>query len=144
MIVSAPVLAQDAGRTKTTQEQIATAEKEVRQFYEAYAEDLRQHRRDAIADRYDRRGVYLMGQGRKSLSTFEAVRTRYLNKWNGPKSFQWKDLSFEILSPEIAAVIGTFEWQTTDGKILGFSYTGVLVKRDGQWRIRIEDESSAL
>ena len=131
-------------KTDASQKKIATAEQEVRQFFDAYAEDLRQHRTEAIADRYDRRGVYLMGNGRKNLATFESVKTRYVTKWKGPKSFQWKDLSFEMLTPDVATVLGKFEWQGADGKVMNFSYTGVLVKRDGQWRIRVEDESSAL
>jgi hypothetical protein len=128
-------------KVSTVQKQTATAEKEIRLFYEAYAEDLRQQRREAIADRYDRRGVYFLGNGRKDYDTFEAVKDRYVNKWRGPKSFQWKDLSFEILSPSIATVLGKFEWETADGKVFNYSYTGVLVKRDGRWRIRVEDES---
>lgn len=122
----------------------SSAEREVRQFYESYAEDLRRHRREAIADRYDRRGVYLMGNGQKKLVAFEAVKDRYLTRWKGPKSFAWHDLSFEILTRDIAVVLGRFEWQSEDEKTLNFSYTGVLVKRNGKWRIRVEDESRGL
>ena len=129
------------GSTKTAKE-IAAAEQEIKQFYESYAEDLRQKRREAIADRYDRRGIYMMGNGRKSLETFDAVRERYLNKWNGPKSFQWKDLSIDVLSRDVALVLARFEWETDKGEIYKYSYTGVLVKRDGKWLIRVEDESS--
>jgi len=130
-------------RETMTQKQAAAVEQEVRQFFEGYAEDLRQQRRDAIADRYDRRGAYMMGNGQKRLSTFEELRSRYVDKWKGPKSFEWKDLSFEVLSPGVAVVVGRFEWQTTDGKMFKYSYTGVLTKREGQWRIRVEDESTA-
>jgi hypothetical protein len=138
-----PAAAQKANNNKL-QKQLSAAEREVRQFFESYGEDLRQHRREAIGDRYDRRGTYFMGNGRKGFDTFEAVKDRYVNKWKGPKSFQWKDLSFEMLSPTNAVVLGQFEWQTAEGKVFNFSYTGVLVKRDGQWRIRVEDESGAL
>ena len=34
-----------------------SAEKELRAFYDSYADDLREHKRDAIGERYDRRGV---------------------------------------------------------------------------------------
>ena len=135
-----PASAQNASE-RTVPKRIAAAEQGVRQFYESYADDLRQHRREGIADRYDRRGVYMMGNGQKNLVTFEDVKARYLTKWKGPKSFEWHDLSFEILTPDIAVVLGRFEWHTEDGKTLKFSYTGVLVKRDGKWRIRVEDES---
>jgi ketosteroid isomerase-like protein len=128
-------------KVATTQNDIAAAEMELRRFYESYTEDLRQHRREAIADRYDKRGVYMMGNGQKKLVTFDAVKSRYMSEWKGPKSFQWHDLSLEILAPDVAVVLGRFEWHGEDGKIFKFSYTGVLLKRDGQWRIRVEDES---
>jgi hypothetical protein len=117
------------------------AEQEVRAFYDAYAEDLRQHRRAAIADRYDPRGVYLMGNGRKRLQSFAAIKDYYLTKWTGPKSFAWQDLTVEVLSPAIAVVLARFEWQTDNGETMTFSYTGVVIRQAGQWRIRVEDES---
>jgi ketosteroid isomerase-like protein len=141
-LMSLSAIAQNASNS-SAQKRIAAAEQEVRQFYESYADDLRQHRREGIADRYDRRGVYLMGNGQKRLVTFEDVKARYLTKWKGPRSFEWHDLSFEIVAPDIAVVLGRFEWHTEDGKTVNFSYTGVLVKRDGRWRIRVEDESRA-
>jgi hypothetical protein len=38
-------------------------------------------------------------------------------------------------------VVGRFEWTDAGGKMLPISYTGLLVRRDGEWRIRLEDES---
>ena len=121
----------------------AATEREVRLFFDSYAEDLRQHRRESIANRYDPRGVFFLGNGRKTLESFETVKNLYLTKWAGPKSFEWKDVSVEVLSPEAAVVVGRFEWQTASGQLLKFSYTGLLIKREGKWRIRVEDESSA-
>lgn len=118
-------------------------EKSVLAFYDSYAEDLRQHRREGIANRYDRRGVYLMGNGSKTLRTFEQVKERYLTKWSGPKSFAWKDLSVEIISTNAVAVLGKFEWVAASGQKFDFSYTGLLIKHKGEWLIRIEDESMA-
>ena len=120
----------------------AAIEREVRTFYDAYAEDLRRHRREAIARRYDPRGVYFLGNGRKTFESFESVKNSYLTKWSGPKAFVWKDLSIEVLSPDAAAVLGRFEWQTEKGETLTFSYTGLLLRRAGGWRIRVEDEST--
>jgi len=118
-------------------------EKSILAFYDSYAEDLRQERREAIANRYDRRGVYLMGNGSKRLQTFEQIKDSYLTKWSGPGSFEWKDLSVDIISKDAAAVVGKFMWTAKDGKAFNFSYTGVLIKHKGEWRIRIEDESMA-
>lgn len=126
------------------QSEVTAIEREVREFYDSYAEDLRRHRRESIADRYEPRGVFFLGNGRKSLESFESVKNSYLTKWTGPKSFEWKDMSVEVLSPDAAVVVGLFTWQTDAGEVLTFSYTGVLIKRLGKWRIRIEDESSQL
>lgn len=120
----------------------ADVEREVRQFYDAYADDLRAHRKEAIANRYDTRGVYFMGNGYKSLETFEATRSRYVTKWKGPKSFEWKDLSVEVLSQDAAVILGRFEWQTETGETFKYSYTGVVSRQPGGWRIRVEDEST--
>jgi hypothetical protein len=120
---------------------LAEVEREVRRFYDTYADDLREHRRESIANRYDTRGVYFLGNGQKSLETFEATKNRYLTKWKGPKSFEWKDLSFEVLSKDAAVVLGRFEWRTESGETFKYSYTGLLLKQSGQWRIRVEDES---
>ena len=141
-IIAAGVLAVAAQKGEKPAPMSET-ERSVRAFYDGYAEDLRQARREAIADRYDRRGAYLMGNGSKRLQTFEQIRERYATKWGGPKAFQWKDLSVEVISKTAAAVMARFEWTTAAGQVLNFSYTGVLVKQDGKWRIRIEDESAA-
>jgi len=124
------------------QNDLAAVEHEVREFYDSYAEDLRRHRRDAIADRYDPRGVFFLGHGNKILRSFEATKSRYKTKWAGPKSFEWKDISIEVLSPDAAVVMGLFDWQTDTGEVLTYSYTGLLIKHSGRWLIRVEDEST--
>lgn len=135
-------LAVEAQTAKAAKPSRVTAtEREVLAFYDAYAEDLRQHRRAAIAERYDRRGVFFMGNGTKQWESYEATKNSYLTKWTGPKSFAWKDLTVEVLSPNAAVVLARFEWQTADGETLTFSYTGVVLRQADQWRIRVEDES---
>ena len=121
----------------------ALAKREVKEFYETYAEDLRSGRREAIADRYDERGYYRMGAGGKQLVSFEDAKKSYMTRWSPPKSFAWRELSFDILSKDSAVVTGLFDWQTTDGVTLTLSYTGVLTKRAGKWRIRVEDENAS-
>ena len=119
----------------------SAADREVREFYDSYAEDLRQHRREAIANRYDSRGYFSLGNGNKRLVTFEDNKKQYTTRWTGPKSFEWRDLNFEILSPISAAVTGLFDWTGSSGATDTGSYTAVLTKQSGQWKIRIEDES---
>lgn len=122
---------------------MSATERSIREFYDAYAEDLRGHKREAIVERYDRRGVYMAGNGRKSFETFETIKGRYLKDWSGPKSFNWKDLSVEVISSDSAVVSALFEWQVDSGTTFTYSYTGLLIKREGKWRIRLEDESTA-
>ncbi len=142
LIIAAGVFAAHSQQTAEPR-QMSETERSLRAFYDAYAEDLRAHRREAIVDRYDRRGAYLMGNGSKRFETFEQIRDVYMNKWLGPKAFAWKDLSVEPISKDAAVVVAKFEWQTASGQTMNFSYTGVLVRQDGKWRIRVEDESAA-
>jgi hypothetical protein len=132
-------------KTTTAQNQndAAIVEREIKEFFDSYAEDLRQHRREAIANRYDPRGYFRMGNGSKTLVSLEDVKNRYLTKWVGPKSFEWRDISIEVLSPEAAVVVGLFDWQRDAREKETYSYTGLLVKQSGKWRIRLEDESGA-
>ena len=128
-------------RPEPVQNGTAALEREIRAFYESYAEDLRGHRAEAIANRYDSRGYFSLGNGSKRFVSFADNKTHYTTRWNGPKSFEWKDLSFEILSPTSAAIVGLFEWTGASGVKDTFSYTAVLTKQSGLWRIRVEDES---
>ena len=123
------------------QNDAAAVEREIKEWFDSYAEDLRSARREAIADRYDPRGYFRVGNGSKTLVSFENNKKRYLTRWTGPKSFAWKDLSFEVLSPEAVAVIGLFDWQAATSEKATVSYTALLVKQSGKWRIRVEDES---
>lgn len=137
LIIVAGVFASHAQKT------LSDTERSVRAFYDSYAEDLRTHKRESLADRYDRRGVYHMGNGAKSLTSFDAIRDLYVNKWTGPKSFDWKDLSVEVISKDAAVVVARFEWVTETNATLKFSYTALLLRQDGKWRIRVEDESTS-
>ncbi len=138
-------VAPPGAQTSTLQgKELATAERDVRAFYESYAEDLRHQRRDAIVDRYDPRGVYFMGHGAKTFKSLESVRSHYQTRWTGPKSFEWRDLTFEVVSPDAAVALGRFAWQGETGDTIVCSYTGLLIKQQGKWRIRVEDESRPL
>lgn len=116
-------------------------EREFRAFYESCAEDLRRLRLGSLISRYDPRGVFFSGDGRKAFETFDALENHYLTEWRGPRSFRRRDLSVEVLSPDAVVVVGRFEWQSDEGDVLTFSYTSLLVRHAGSWRIRVEDES---
>jgi hypothetical protein len=116
-------------------------EADAREFMSGYAEDLRNGRRQAIVERYDRRGAYRVGEGEKNLESWELIRAAYMTQWTPPASFVWRDLSYEPVGTDAVIVIGLFDWGLADGRRLSFSYTGLLVRQDGELRIRLEDES---
>lgn len=114
---------------------------DAREFMSGYAEDLRHGRRQAIVERYDRRGAYRVGEGEKNLESWDLIRAAYMTQWTPPASFAWRDLSYEPVGNDAVIVIGLFDWGLADGRRLAFSYTGLLVRQDGELRIRLEDES---
>ena len=116
-------------------------EADAREFMSGYAEDIRHGRRQAIVERYDRRGAYRVGEGEKNLESWDLIRAAYMTQWTPPTSFVWRDLSYEPVGNDAVIVIGLFDWGLADGRRLAFSYTGLLVRQDGELRIRLEDES---
>lgn len=116
-------------------------EAEARAFMESYAQDLRAGAREAIVARYDPRGSYRVGNGQKVFEPLDSIRAIYMGQWQPPAAFEWRDLSYEVLSDDAVMVVGRFEWTDAQGKMLPISYTGLLLRQDGQWRIRLEDES---
>ena len=114
---------------------------DAREFMAEYADDLRHGRRQAIVDRYDRRGAYRVGEGEKNFESWDLIRAAYMAQWTPPVRFAWRDLSYEVVSDDSVIVVGLFDWGLADGRKLTFSYTGLLVRIDGELRIRLEDES---
>jgi hypothetical protein len=116
---------------------------EAEAFMSAYAADLRAGARDRVAERYDPRGAWFMGQGRKAFVSPDSIRARYRGRWTPPASFEWRDLSYEVVGPDAVVVTGLFFWGAGAGEPHRYSYTGLLLRRDGRLRIRLEDESGA-
>ena len=117
--------------------------REAEAFMAAYANDLRTGARQNIVDRYDPRGVYFLGNGRKELVPLDSVRASYLGRWRPPATFEWQDLSYEPAGPDAVVVVGRFVWGVDAERRFTYSYTGLLLRQDGRLRIRVEDESSA-
>ena len=119
---------------------------EARAFMDKYAEDLWQGNRAAIAARYDPNGAWHVGPGRAELESWDQINRRYRARWAPPASFQWRELSYEPLGPDSVLVVGGFHWwpqKKADQPPLEYSYTGLLVRRNGQLRIRLENEATA-
>jgi hypothetical protein len=119
----------------------AAVEEEARRFMAGYAADLLSHDPDAIAARYSRRGAYLVLPGSRTLESYVSILGIYrAPSWQGPDVFEWQDLSYEVLNEDTVAVVGTFRSESVEGGVLG-SYTALLVREDGELRIRLENES---
>lgn len=117
---------------------------EARAFMESYAADLREGRRDAILARYDPRGAYMMGHGEKRELSLDSLAAIYHGtEWKPPASFDWVDLSFEVVGPNAVVIAGLMNWGFNAEFKLRISYTGLLLRRDGRWMIRLEDEDAA-
>jgi len=126
---------------RAVEEAVNVAEATV--FMEEYAADLRAGNRAAIADRYDRRGAWRQGNGDNVLEPWDSIREIYAGaRWERPASFEWRDLHYESAGPDAIVVVGAFLWGRAAGQPpYLFSYTGLLVRRDGRLRIRLEHES---
>jgi len=116
---------------------------EARAFMETYATDLRTGARERLAERYDPRGAWFVGEGRKELLPPDSIRATYLGRWRPPASFDWQDLSYEAVGPDAVVVTGRFLWGLSPTQRLRYSYTALLLRHDGRFRIRLEDESGA-
>ncbi|HEX8572304.1 MAG TPA: hypothetical protein VF759_06100 [Allosphingosinicella sp.] len=120
---------------------------EAREFMKRYGDDLWQGNRTAIAERYDRTGAWHVGPGRAELETWDKIALRYRRRWAPPASFEWRNLAYEPLGPDSVLVVGGFLWwpqKKAEQAPLEYSYTGLLVRRDGQLRIRLENEAAAI
>jgi hypothetical protein len=120
---------------------------EARAFMARYGEDLTQGNRAAIAARYDRTGAWHVGPGRAELESWDQINRRYRGRWSPPSSFEWRNLAFEPLGPDSVLVVGGFNWwpqKKAEQPPLEYSYTALLVRRDGELRIRLENEATAV
>ncbi|HUF89261.1 MAG TPA: serine hydrolase [Gemmatimonadota bacterium] len=96
---------------------------------------------DAILRRYSRDGVYLVSYGHKSLVSHEDLVASFHEGWVEPASFQFDDLSFEVLGADAVAVAGIFRWKWSEEEGYLGSNASLLVREDGDLRIRLESES---
>lgn len=121
----------------------AEVEAEARAFMESYAADFIAHDVEPVIARYHRDGAYHLGHGNKRLVPYDTIAQMYREgPPQGPASFELGDLSFEVLGEDAVVVVGTFraQWQP-ETPVQVASYTGLLVRQDGELRIRLEHES---
>ena len=144
-LAAAPAAAQPSPPATAAAEAPIVAE--ARAFMEAYAEDLRRGERGAIAERYDRSGAWRVGPRRTRFETWDQINASYRGRWEAPASFEWQTLAYEPAGPDAVVVVGRFFWWPQKARALepplDYSYTALLVRRDGKLRIRVEDEAAA-
>jgi hypothetical protein len=139
VLIAAPVAARAQAVETIRAEEPLVADAQT--FMAWYAHDLRKGNREGIIARYDRRGDYIPTD-EKGYHSFEEVGAIYRGKeWSAPASFEWKGLVYEPMGADAIMVTGHFVWGLPVGKSLTFAYTGVLVRQEGQLRIRLEHES---
>ena len=115
---------------------------EAQAFMEGYAKDLRAKDGTAVAARYHKSGAYILGNGHKMYAPYDSIQVRYTERWRGPDSFEWQDLTFESIGANTILVLGKFLWGNDNfDEPATFSYAGLLKRQDGELRIRAEDES---
>ena len=133
-------IASSSNRT-VAQENLGTLES-AKTFMAAYANDLNSANRTAIIQRYDPRGHYQLGNGRKTFLSQSRNRC-YLE--NGVHQVRLTGMIylFEVLGPEAIVVTGLFDWVATNGekRTLLLFLSAIASKRE--WKIRVEDESRA-
>ncbi len=117
---------------------------EARAFMEAYGRDLAAGNREGIAARYDRGGPYIMFNGEREMVPWEQLAAQYRTTWRQPAAFEWRDLVFLPAGPDAVVVNGHFFWTRPGGaEPTRLRYTALLVRQEGELRIRLEDESVA-
>ena len=115
---------------------------EARAFMDAYARNLRTVDRDAVIAGYDPAGVWFFSHGRGEWMTIAQIAEIYRSEeWRPPADFAWRDLAFIPAGDDVVTVTGRFDWPRPDGGVQAVAYHGMLVRIDGQWRIRVEDET---
>ncbi|HEY0052439.1 MAG TPA: DUF4440 domain-containing protein [Caulobacteraceae bacterium] len=116
-----------------------------RAFMDAYAQDLRNTDREAVIGRYDPAGVWFVGGGQGEWLRPAQIAENYRSEaWRPPADFAFQDLAFVTAGDDVVTVTGRFNWPRPDGSARAIAYHGLLVRIDGQWRIRVEDETPVL
>lgn len=115
-------------------------EADARAFMAGYAADLLAHDAGAVASRYSRRGAHLVFPGDRRVETHETIARRYREGMIETSAFDWQDLAYEPISDDAILVTGAFRWESpANPGVLG-TYATLLVREEGELRIRMESE----
>src|SRR6266849_10564540 len=114
------------------------------QFYDAYSQDARAHRREKLAQYYAPSGALIVLAGQRRFYSRAAIDSFYRGTWQGPAYFAWDTLAFDTLSSNLVLVTGRFRWLargTTD--TTRYIYASILQMVDSDLAIRVEQETPA-
>lgn len=118
---------------------------DARAFMDGYAQDLRNADREAVIGRYDRTGAWVVSAGRGEWRSPAQIAEDYRSDaWRPPADFAFRDLAFVTAGEDVVTVTGRFDWPRQDGSARTIAYHGLLVRIDGQLRIRVEDETPVM
>jgi hypothetical protein len=133
-----PVDSTEAASAGLSEEAAAALTYSARTFMEAYAQDIRSGDGPAVAARYHPEGAYFNG----GVMSAADILSSYSEGWEGPTSFSWRSLNFEVLGPAAVLATGTGLWGQADGEeTMDVLYASLLVRSEGEWKIRVEDET---
>jgi hypothetical protein len=108
-------------------------------FMDTYADDVTAGDRKALVNRYSRRGTIFIGGEWKEELTFDKLSSEYAKSWKPPVTFRWQGLAYEKLGEQSVMVTGGVARSDQAGaETTSHSYAVLLVKEDGELRIRME------
>ncbi|SRR5713101_1311495 len=114
------------------------------QFYEAYSQDARTHKREKLAQYYAPSGAVIVLAGQRRFYSRAAIDSFYRGPWQGPAYFAWDTLAFDLLSPDLVLVTGRFRWLATGATdTTQYIYAAILQTVDSGLAIRVEHETPA-
>jgi len=114
-------------------------------FMNTFADDVVSGERKALANRYSRRGTIFIGGEWKEEISFDRLSSEYATNWKPPATFRWQGLALEKLGEQAILVTGGIARSDKPGaETTSQSYAVLLVKEDGELRIRMESGASPL
>lgn len=116
-------------------------EAEAHQAMEAWGAAIRDGDADRILTTYSKAGVTFATKGTKYFTTFEELANQFGVGDLDPQDFEWEGLSFEVLSPDAVLVTGSFRLRWLEDEGVRGSNMVLLVREEGELRVRAESES---
>lgn len=118
---------------------------EARQLMQAYAAELRAGDRAALASLYARRGAWRLTPDSRfvRMQRWDEIRDAFVAPgWSRPAHFDWFTLNFHFIDSDNVAVVASVD-RSGGSPTFTHLYSALLVREDGELRIRMEHEAPA-